>query len=133
MMNRRGLLRILGSGVAAGATVNPKEIVAEAMSKGGLASGVACLGNDPSVGDVVPGPHPNDPVDDLLSSFWDHNEARHQAASLMPSHIACKKSWSPAFKQSEAVKEYKALIDARRHLERNRSIAEKIAKKLGFG
>lgn len=132
MMNRRGLLRILGSGVAASATVNPKEIVAEAMSKSGLAAGVAGLGNDPSGEAGMPGP-PHDPVDDLLSSFWDHNEARHQAASLMPAHIACKKSWSPAFKQSEAFKEYKALIDARRHLERNRSIAARVAKKLGFG
>jgi hypothetical protein len=132
MMNRRGLLRMLGSGVAAGATVNPKEIVAEAMSKTGLASGVAGLGHDPSGEAGMPGPQ-HDPVDDLLSSFWDHNEARHQAAHTMPAHIASKKSWSPAFKQSEAIKEYKAQIDARRHLERNRSLAAKVAKKMGFG
>jgi len=132
MMNRRGLLRMLGSGVAAGATVNPKDIVAEAMSKTGLASGVACLGNDPSSGESLSGPI-QDPVDDLLSSFWDYNEARNQAAHTMPAHIASKKSWSPAFKQSEAIKEYKAQIDARRHLERNRSLAAKVAKKMGFG
>ncbi|GAB5434777.1 MAG: hypothetical protein EpisKO_41470 [Epibacterium sp.] len=132
MLNRRGILRLMGGGVAAGAAVDPKEIVAEVMSKGGIAAGVSGVGNDTS-GQVGTCPPTYDPVDRLLSSFWDQTEARHQAATAMPTHIANKKSWSPAFKQSEAFKEAYQIILARRQLERNRSLAEKVAKKFGFG
>ncbi|GLO70334.1 hypothetical protein MACH17_18510 [Phaeobacter inhibens] len=130
MLNRRGILRLIGGGVAAGATVDPKMVVREAAARGGLASGALLGGSNEPCGAPVPG---RDPVDDLLMALYDHSTAVDVAHHRMPPHISSKKSWSASFKQSEAYKEAMAELQARRNMERNRSFAEKIAKSLGFG
>lgn len=123
---------MIGGGLAAGATVDPKQVVREAASKGGIAS-QAGVAKGVGYAEPVSGPYVRDPVDELMTSLWDHSNAVDIALNRMPAHIAGKKSWSPSFKQSEAYKEAMEEIQARRNLERNRSFAEKVAKKLGFG
>ena len=132
MMNRRGLLRLLGGGALAGATVDPKEAIKKFAAVGGY--GAPEIGA-PAEAECFDGPRTSNRrngVYDLRRAIYTRMEMASEAAHRMPPHIAAMKSWSPVFKQSEAVKEaiqLRRLLDA---LDREDETAMKLVKLLGF-
>jgi len=129
MLNRRGILRLLGGGLAASATVDPKAVAKEiAASGGGIAApigngvsecGIACQTMDPG-------------VDTLLSALYQKADGDRLDMRHIPEHIASKKSWSQTFKMAEARRERAEIRELIRRLESDHDLAARLAKKLGF-
>lgn len=130
ILNRRGILRLIGGGLATTATVDPKAVAKEIANSRARGDGMAApIGN----GDEQCGIAAMDRgVSDLFNALYrkadgDRNDQRH-----IPEHIASKKSWSQAFKLAETRREYAEIQELIRRLERDQDLAERLAKKLGF-
>lgn len=137
ILNRRGILRLLGGGLAASATVDPKAVAKEIAASGrsGLTGsgggGIAPIGNGLSECGIASQTMDRG-VSDLFNALYrkadgDRNDQRH-----IPEHIASKKSWSQAFKLAETRREYAEVQELIRRLERDQDLAQRLAEKLGF-
>ncbi|MDE4303606.1 hypothetical protein PXK30_09685 [Phaeobacter gallaeciensis] len=137
MLDRRGILRLLGGGLVTSATVDPKTIAKEiaASSGAGLTAsgggGIAPIGNGLSECGIASQTMGRG-VSDLFNALYrkadgDRNDQRH-----IPEHIASKKSWSQAFKLAETRREHAEIQELIRRLESDHDLAARLAKKLGF-
>ncbi|AUR03179.1 hypothetical protein PhaeoP72_01194 [Phaeobacter inhibens] len=128
MLDRRGILRLIGGGIATGATVDPKSLAREVAKAGPMVPTQNLEPTDQTsqgiVGDSDSG------VYDMMSAL--HRKRDHYGKFLVPEHIQGKKSWSQAFKNSEAAKERDEFYKLMERLEKDRGLAEMLAKKLGF-
>ncbi|MFV1644927.1 hypothetical protein VWZ82_12965 [Phaeobacter sp. JH20_41] len=129
MLDRRGILRLIGGGIATGATVDPKSLAREVAKAGpiGPTQNLEPM-NQTSVGIVGSS---DCGVHEMLCAL--HRKNDHYGNYSVPEHIQGKKSWSQAFKNSEAAREREEFQEMIRRLERDRGLAEMLAKKLGFG
>ncbi|AUQ95959.1 hypothetical protein PhaeoP66_03217 [Phaeobacter inhibens] len=129
MLDRRGILRLIGGGIATGATVDPKSLARDVAKAGPMAptQNLEPM-NQTSVGIVGGSPCG---INDMLRAL--HRKNDHYGNFSVPEHIQGKKSWSQAFKNSEAAKERDEFHRLIERLERDRGLAEMLAKKLGFG
>lgn len=129
ILNRRGILRLIGGGLATSATVDPKSLAKEIAASGG--SGGAPSGNVESQCSIVS--QIMDPAaDNLLSALYHKADGDRLDMHHVPEHIASKKSWSQAFKLAETRRERAEIRELIRRLESDHDLAARLAKKLGF-
>jgi hypothetical protein len=129
ILNRRGILQMIGGGFAASATVDPKSLAKEIAASGG--AGIAPIGNGESQCCIEP--RTMDPgASNLLSALYQKADGDRLDTRHIPEHIASKKSWSQAFKLAETRREHAEIQELIRRLESDHDLAARLARKLGF-
>lgn len=107
-MDRRAILSLFGGGAAAAVSgVSAKDAASQLGLEGGLVAG----GPLPDVGSVVAGEVGFNASHFVINHLWRARDRAHSSNPHMPVHIATKKSWSPAFKESIHRREVE-IIDA---------------------
>jgi hypothetical protein len=131
MLGRRNLLRLAFGGVGAAVTgVKPKDAVS--LLGAVQAGGIAGVAEDP-VGECV-APHASPPwFQRMVSALYESERRLNPDQQRLPTHIAAMKSWSPAFKESEAEKERAAIRILIDEIHRDERRARAIAKLMGLG
>lgn len=128
-MDRRGLLSLFAGAGAAGATgLKPRDVVALTR---GAPVGPLVSGAGAAVEPCAP---------EMPNLYWRTRrlhrlldrkmEGLHRSAGPMPAHIASKRSWSAAFKASEAEREWAELRAAMDALDEE-TVVDRLARLLG--
>jgi hypothetical protein len=130
MLGRRNLLSAAFGGLTAAVTgVKPKEAasILDALP--------ASTEPEPSGAAPYGVPVDNTPawVQRALNAAYDAERRLRPDMTALPPHIAAMKSWSPAFKESEAEKERAAIRALLEEMHSDQRRARAIAKLMGFG
>lgn len=131
VLSRRGILSLVTGAASAGALgVRPAQVVQAALAA--PAMGTAVLGGSEACGgtwascETIKASDRQEAIwrargklhDEIQEKVW-----RLQGQAHLPPHIASKRSWSPAFKESEAQREIAALHEAQRRLQDDSVVA----------
>lgn len=129
-MNRRSLLSLFGGGAAAAVSgVSVKDAAAQLGLESGLVAGGPLPPVESAVGVGFSGVTP---VHSAMRHLWQLRDRTHHSNPHMPAHIATKKSWSPAFKESVHRREVEIMDAFIAKVEADEEFAAHISKALGL-
>jgi hypothetical protein len=128
-MDRRTILSLFGGGAAAAVSgVSAKD----AAAKLGLESGLVAGGPLPDVNGVAGVEVTSRLPHFVMARLWRERERAHHSNPHMPAHIATKKSWSPAFKESIHRREVEIIDAFIEKIEADEEFAKRVGAALGL-